>query len=137
MGQNEQSYCRPLAGARARDWNTDSAQSTKDESELPEDKACLKKDWVRHKFVCRLGRRLDELDDFIRACHEEIIPTDDDVAEAFGFLFFTSAVDRQRLFRLYCDLINQWGVSEEELRQAWKPDKLKRNDPVSRITGSQ
>lgn len=89
------------------------------------DKACLEKDWIRHKFVCRLGRPLDEVDYFIQACHEETIPTDDDVAKAFGFCFFTSGVDRQRLFRLYYDLINQWGVSEEELRQAWKSDKLK------------
>lgn len=76
------------------------------------DKACLEKDWIRHKFVIRLGRQLDEVDDFIQACHEEIIPTDDDVAKAFGFYFFTSGVDRQRLFRLYSNLINQWGVSE-------------------------
>ncbi|KAL4924393.1 uncharacterized protein BDV17DRAFT_213085 [Aspergillus undulatus] len=89
------------------------------------DKACLEKDWIRHKFVCRLGRPLDEVDDFIRACREETIPTDNDVAKAFGFCFFTSGVDRQRLFRLYCYLINQLGVSEEELRQAWKSDKLK------------
>ena len=89
------------------------------------DKACLEKDLIRHKFVCRLGRPLDEVDYFIRACHEETMPTDDDVTMAFGICFFTSGVDRQRLFRLNCDLINRWGVSEEELRQGWKSDKLK------------
>ena len=89
------------------------------------DKACLEKDWIRHKFVCRLGRPLDEIDHFILACHEMTIPTDDDVAKAFGFCSFTSGVDQRRLFRLYCDLINLWGVSEEELRQAWKSDKLR------------
>lgn len=89
------------------------------------DRACLEKDWIRHKFVCRLGRPLDEVDYFIQACHEGTIPTDSDVAKAFGFCFFISGVDRQRLFRLYCNLINQWGVSEEELRQAWKSDKRK------------
>ena len=89
------------------------------------DKACLEKDWIRHKPLCRLGRPLDVVDDFIQACHEKTIPTDNDVAMAFGFCFFISGADRQRLFRLYCDLINQWGVSEEELRQAWKSDKLR------------
>ncbi|GIC87413.1 uncharacterized protein Aud_003797 [Aspergillus udagawae] len=98
------------------------------------DKACLEEDWIRHKFVCRLGRPLDEVDDFIRACREETIPTNDNVAKAFGFCFFTSGVDRQRLFRLYCDLINQWGMSEEELRQAWKSDKLKE---LIHLRGSQ
>ncbi|KAL3473722.1 hypothetical protein BJX99DRAFT_261123 [Aspergillus californicus] len=89
------------------------------------DKACLEKDWIRHKFLCCLGRPIDEVDYLIRACHEETIPTDDDVTKAFGLRFFTSAVDRQRLFKLYCDLINKYVVSEEELRQAWKSDKLK------------
>jgi hypothetical protein len=98
------------------------------------DKACLEKDWTRHKYLCCLGRPLDEVDDLIRACHEENIPTNDDVAKAFGFCFFTSAVDRQRLFRLYCDLVNQWGVSEEELRQAWKSNKLKE---LMQFRGSQ
>ncbi|KAL3447815.1 hypothetical protein BJX65DRAFT_317942 [Aspergillus insuetus] len=86
---------------------------------------CKSTDWTQHKPLCRLGRPLDEADGFIQACHEQIIPSDNDVAKAFGFLFFTSAVDRQRLFRLYCSLVNQWGVSEEELRAAWKSDKLK------------
>ncbi|PWY61897.1 phosphoserine aminotransferase [Aspergillus eucalypticola CBS 122712] len=44
---------------------------------------------------------------------------------AFGILYFTSAADQQRLFGLYCHLVNDWGVGEEELRDAWQQDKLK------------
>lgn len=106
-------------------WNDTLISCRKCYSVLYCDQACLKKDWIRHKFLCCLGRPLDVVDDFIRACHEETIPTDDDVAKAFGFCFFTSGVDRKRLFRLFCDLINKWGVSEEELRLAWKSHKLK------------
>jgi hypothetical protein len=45
-----------------------------------------------------------------------------------------SGVDRPRLFKLYCTLINQWGVSEEELVEAWKSDKLKK---LIQFRGSQ
>ncbi|RDK42093.1 phosphoserine aminotransferase [Aspergillus phoenicis ATCC 13157] len=44
---------------------------------------------------------------------------------AFGLLYFTSAADLQRLFRLYCRLVNEWGVEEDELREAWQQNKLK------------
>ncbi|GAA92825.1 phosphoserine aminotransferase [Aspergillus luchuensis IFO 4308] len=44
---------------------------------------------------------------------------------AFGILYFTSAADQRRLFELYCRLVKDWGVGEEELRDAWQQDKLK------------
>ncbi|KAI3010460.1 hypothetical protein CBS147346_1673 [Aspergillus niger] len=77
------------------------------------------------RFDCSLGRPIDEVDYFIIACKTEELPKDDDVAKAFGLLYFTSAADLQRLFRLYCRLVNEWGVEEDELREAWQQNKLK------------
>lgn len=86
---------------------------------------CQTTHWLRHKFDCSLGRPIDEVDYFIIACKTEELPKDDDVAKAFGLLYFTSAADLQRLFRLYCRLVNEWGVEEDELREAWQQNKLK------------
>ncbi|PYH32689.1 O-phospho-L-serine:2-oxoglutarate transaminase [Aspergillus neoniger CBS 115656] len=54
---------------------------------------------------------------------------------AFGILYFTSAADQQRTFGLYCRLVNDWGVGEEELRDAWKQDKLKESYWISQQDG--
>lgn len=68
---------------------------------------------------------MDEADDFFLACRTEEFPPDYVVVKAFGILHFISAFDRQRLFRLYCQLVNRLGVGEEELREAWRQNKLK------------
>ncbi|OJZ91579.1 hypothetical protein ASPFODRAFT_66159 [Aspergillus luchuensis CBS 106.47] len=70
-------------------------------------------------------RKIDEVDRFIIACQTHEFPKDYDVARAFGILYFTSAADQHRLFGLYCRLVKDWGVGEEELRDAWQQDKLK------------
>lgn len=86
---------------------------------------CQKTHWPKHKFNCSLGRPIDEVDRFIIACQTHELPKDNDVAKAFGILYFTSAADQHRLFELYCSLVNDWGVGEEELREAWQQNKLK------------
>lgn len=65
------------------------------------------------------------MDRSIIACQTHELPKDNDVAKAFGILYFTSAADQQRLSELYCSLVNDWGVGEEELRDAWQQNKLK------------
>lgn len=42
----------------------------------------------------------------------------------FGFLCLGRAQDRLCLFEIYCTLIVDWGVEEEELRKAIRLDKL-------------
>lgn len=87
---------------------------------------CQTLHWSEHKFSCLLGRPLDEADYFIRACQRKEFPTEEDnVAKAFGFLSFASAIDRQRIFHIYCQLVNNYGVTEDELREAWRRNKLK------------
>lgn len=83
-------------------------------------KDCSAAQWSRHKYACRLGRPLDEADDFFLACQTEEFPAEDKVARAFGLLYFISAADRHRLFRLYCKLVNRRRVAEEELRTLGK-----------------
>ncbi|XRM38829.1 Phosphoserine transaminase [Aspergillus tubingensis] len=80
---------------------------------------------MRLNILLHLGRPIDEVDRFIIACQTHESPKDNDVAKAFGILYFTSAADQQRLFELYCSLVNDWGVGEEELREAWQQNKLK------------
>jgi hypothetical protein len=81
---------------------------------------------MEHKFTCRLGRPIDEADHLVRFCQRQEYPGDDeDLATAFGFRHFISAVDRQILFRLYCTLVNVGGVGDEELRKAWRNNKLR------------
>ncbi|KAL4881930.1 hypothetical protein BJY04DRAFT_217633 [Aspergillus karnatakaensis] len=58
-------------------------------------------------------------------CHTKQFPNDDAVAKAFGLLYFASAFDRQRLFSLYCRLVNEYTVGEHDLREAWQGNKLK------------
>ncbi|GLB16009.1 hypothetical protein AtubIFM61612_005844 [Aspergillus tubingensis] len=86
-------------------------------------------EWLSHRspreIAVSLGRPIDEVDRFIIACQTHESPKDNDVAKAFGILYFTSAADQQRLFELYCSLVNDWGVGEEELREAWQQNKLK------------
>ncbi|OJI86029.1 hypothetical protein ASPTUDRAFT_53329 [Aspergillus tubingensis CBS 134.48] len=60
-----------------------------------------------------------------RSPREIAVRSNNDVAKAFGILYFTSAADQHRLFELYCSLVNDWGVGEEELREAWQQNKLK------------
>ncbi|KAJ5797887.1 uncharacterized protein N7503_007183 [Penicillium pulvis] len=88
-------------------------------------KKCRTLHWLQHKYTCRLGRPLDEADDFILACQREEFPTDEPVTKAFGFRYFASAYDRQRLFQIYCQLVNSFKVTEDELREAWRSNKLK------------
>lgn len=98
---------------------------TKCDATLYCSKTCRALDWLEHKYTCRLGRPLDEADDFILACQREEFPTDEQVTKAFGFRYFATAYDRQRLFRIYCQLVNSFQVKEDELREAWRSNKLK------------
>ncbi|KAJ6156347.1 hypothetical protein N7497_005232 [Penicillium chrysogenum] len=86
---------------------------------------CQNLHWLEHKYSCRLGRPLDEADDFILMCARKEFPADDLVAKAFGFLYFASANERKRIFHIYCQLVNSYGVTEDELREAWRSNKLK------------
>lgn len=86
---------------------------------------CQKLHWLEHKYSCRLGRPLDEADDFILDCQRKEFPTDDLVAKAFGIQYFASSNDRKRIFHIYCHLVNNYGVTEDELREAWRSNKLK------------
>ncbi|KAJ5538289.1 hypothetical protein N7494_007768 [Penicillium frequentans] len=98
---------------------------TKCDAALYCSKTCRTLHWLEHKYTCRLGRPLDEADDFILACQQEEFPTDEPVTKAFGFRYFASAYDRNRLFRIYCRLVNSFQVTEDELRGAWRSNKLK------------
>lgn len=87
---------------------------------------CLRKHKNEHKFHCRLGRGIDEADHLVQYCHQKCYPSEDEeVALAFGFLYFTRASDRIRLFELYCKLVNIRKVDDDELRQAWRTDQLR------------
>ncbi|CAI7615674.1 unnamed protein product [Penicillium pancosmium] len=88
-------------------------------------KMCQKLHWLEHKYSCRLGRPLDEADDFVLACQREEFPTDELVANAFGFMYFASAAGRKRIFNIYCQLLNIYEVTEDEFREAWRRNKLK------------
>jgi hypothetical protein len=90
---------------------------------------CEKAHLSRHKFSCCLGRPIDEADYLVLACQTEKHLTNEaineEVAEAYGFRHFISTKNRQILFQLYCKLINDGGVGDEELREALQKDKLK------------
>jgi hypothetical protein len=61
----------------------------------------------------------------VRACQTNEFPDDDDLNLAFGFRHFVSASDRLRLFALYRLMVEEFGVDDEELRQAWHTNSLK------------
>ncbi|KAH7082728.1 hypothetical protein BKA63DRAFT_486180 [Paraphoma chrysanthemicola] len=86
---------------------------------------CSKRHWPSHKYECQLGRPLDAADDLVLACRKDAFPQDDDVHIAFGFKHFVSSQDRQRLFTIYRGLVQKHGVGDEELRDAWRSNKLK------------
>ncbi|KAJ5150802.1 uncharacterized protein N7482_010054 [Penicillium canariense] len=111
--------------ARCRTTVTSPTPCSKCDRPLYCTKMCQTLHWSEHKFSCLLGRPLDEADYFIRACQRKEFPTEDNVAKAFGFLSFASAIDRQRIFHIYCQLVNNYGVTEDELREAWRSNKLK------------
>ncbi|KAL2017235.1 hypothetical protein VTK56DRAFT_2394 [Thermocarpiscus australiensis] len=87
---------------------------------------CRDAHWPTHKFACQLGRSLDAADYLVLACQRNRFPGDDeDTATAYGLRYFASAKDRLRLFRLYGRLVNEAGVGDEELREAWQKDRLR------------
>jgi hypothetical protein len=61
----------------------------------------------------------------VLACQKQYFP-DDETATAFGFRYFVSADDRLRLLHLYCRLVNEANVGDEELREAWQKDVLRK-----------
>jgi hypothetical protein len=86
---------------------------------------CSQQHQTQHKFHCRLGRPIDEADTFVQFCHRKCFPEKDgDVATAFGFQHFTHAAEQLRLFDIYCKLVNFGKVDDEELRGAWKSNRL-------------
>ncbi|KAM0079694.1 hypothetical protein ACKRZS_008166 [Fusarium odoratissimum] len=89
------------------------------------DADCRKAHWPTHKFCCKLGQPIDSADYLVLACQTNRFPEDEDTATAYGFRYFASAKDRERLFKLYCRLVNQDGVVDEELREALHKDRLK------------
>ncbi|KAL2813472.1 hypothetical protein BDW59DRAFT_167523 [Aspergillus cavernicola] len=89
------------------------------------DSDCREAHWSKHKFDCRLGRSIDEVEELVLACQDGQFQVDDDVAKALGFRSFFSASDRQMLLRIYTKLITKYGVKDDELRQAWQTDKLR------------
>ncbi|KAJ6444874.1 polyketide synthase [Purpureocillium lavendulum] len=82
-------------------------------------------DWAAHKFRCSLGRPIDAADYLVRACQDDRMPEDEETAAAYGFLHLVSAHDRLRLLDIYRCFVNQYGVGDDELRQAWQRDLLK------------
>ncbi|GAW21440.1 hypothetical protein ANO14919_109590 [Xylariales sp. No.14919] len=86
---------------------------------------CYQSDWYRHKFSCVLGRPLDATDYLVLACHAKEFPQDDNAVKQYGFMCFDSGKDRARLFELYIRLVVEWGIDEEELRDAVEMDELK------------
>lgn len=80
---------------------------------------------MQHKFSCVLGRPLDEADFLVQACQTGEPLINEDVCKAFGFLYFTSGTERFELEQLYRKLVNEGGVGDEELREAWRNNNLK------------
>ncbi len=79
----------------------------------------------RHKFSCRLGRPIDVTDYLVLACHVNEFPSEEDVFVEYGFVYFASGHDRQRLFELYRRLVVDWNIDEDELRSAVVHNRLK------------
>ncbi len=86
---------------------------------------CYRSDRHRHKFFCRLGRAIDVTDYLVLACHVNEFPSEQDVLVEYGFVYFASGHDRQRLFELYRRLVVDWNIDEDELRSAVVHNRLK------------
>ncbi|PWI63947.1 hypothetical protein PCL_02263 [Purpureocillium lilacinum] len=86
---------------------------------------CARCDWQTHKFHCSLGRPVDAADYLVQACQANQPPSDVDTATAFGFRYFVSAYDRLKLFGIYRCLVIQYGVCDDELREALSKDQLR------------
>lgn len=86
---------------------------------------CSRRHKPFHKFNCQLGRPIDAADFLVLACQEYKFPDDQDTLSAFGFNYFPSATDRIRLFKIYCHLVRVHDVSDDELREALKVDRIK------------
>lgn len=86
---------------------------------------CSRRHKPLHKFNCQLGRPIDAADFLVLACQKHEFPDDQDTVSAFGFCHFSSATDRIRLFEIYRRLVSVHNVSDDELREALKVDRIK------------
>ena len=78
---------------------------------------CFRQLEIEHKFHCRLGGPIDQVDTFVQfVVAGASIKKVEDVAKAFGSTHFTHGAERYRLFVIYCKLINVGRLDDEELR---------------------
>jgi hypothetical protein len=85
---------------------------------------CQERGRVKHKFNCCIGRSLDAADDLVLHCIEGRPPEDSRVLKAFKFTDFQGINGNLFLFGIDTLLVTLCGVSDEQLRIAWKKDKL-------------